>query len=369
MNPADHFSADYPEARGKFCAAARQAGAALERLSNPNLGPDGGDISTDIAWFGPTDAPSVLVLLSGTHGVEGFCGSGAQVDWMARGEAGRLPDGVAALLVHAINPYGFAWLRRVTEENVDLNRNWVDFEGPLPDNAGYLDIHDALCPRDWDEAARSRGGALLAGYAAKEGYPAFVAAATGGQYARDDGIFFGGAGETWARRTQTQILGHYLRAARDVAIIDFHTGIGPWGHGERMSPASRSTLEFKRAAEWYGAAVTSLPDGSSSSAVIRGDGLSGAIALLPHARTTPMALEFGTRPGGEVLDALRADNWLHRWGDPLGPQAKSIKATIRDAFYGDTDDWKGMVAGQSLLACRQAVAGLAAALACGSAVK
>ena len=32
---------------------------------------------------------------------------------------------------------------------------------------------------------------------------------------------------------------------------------------------------------------------------------------------------------------------------------------IRDAFYGDADDWKGMVAGQSLLAVKQALAGLA----------
>ena len=45
-------------------------------------------------------------------------------------------------------------------------------------------------------------------------------------------------------------------------------------------------------------------------------------------------------------------------GDPASPQGRSIKAAIRDSFYGDADDWKGMVAGQSLLACRQAIAGL-----------
>jgi len=60
-----------------------------------------------------------------------------------------------------------------------------------------------------------------------------------------------------------------------------------------------------------------------------------------------------------VTTALRADAWLHTHGDPTGPEAQAIKAQIRDAFYGDADDWKGMVAGQSLLACRQALAGLA----------
>jgi beta-lactamase class A len=60
-----------------------------------------------------------VVLTSATHGIEGFCGSGCQIDWLLEGGPTRLPDGVAALIVHAVNPFGFAWLRRVTEENVD----------------------------------------------------------------------------------------------------------------------------------------------------------------------------------------------------------------------------------------------------------
>jgi hypothetical protein len=44
----------------------------------------------------------------------------------------------------------------------------------------------------------------------------------------------------------------------------------------------------------------------------------------------------------------------------LSAEGQVIKAEVRDAFFGDADDWKGMVAGQSLLACRQAIRGLAA---------
>src|SRR5690348_11297230 len=102
MNSADSFSATYAEARDKFVEAAGAAGGALERIANPNRRPDGGDISTDVAWFGPRSAEKVLVMVSGTHGAEGFCGSGAQVDWLRRGEAARLPKDTAALLVHAI---------------------------------------------------------------------------------------------------------------------------------------------------------------------------------------------------------------------------------------------------------------------------
>jgi hypothetical protein len=73
-----------------------------------------------------------------------------------------------------------------------------------------------------------------------------------------------------------------------------------------------------------------------------------------------MALEFGTKPTMVVLNALRADAWLHAYGDPLSPEGQAIKAEVRDAFYGDADDWKGMIVGQSLLATRQALKGLKA---------
>jgi hypothetical protein len=63
-----------------------------------------------------------------------------------------------------------------------------------------------------------------------------------------------------------------------------------------------------------------------------------------------------------VLNALRADNWLHARSDPTGPEAAAIQAEMRAAFYVDTDMWRGMVLGQSLIATRQAVAGLSASL-------
>jgi len=85
-------------------------------------------------------------------------------------------------------------------------------------------------------------------------------------------------------------------------------------------------------------------------------------ALLPHAEVTGMALEYGTVDGAQVMEALRADNWLHLHGDPLSPQGQAIGADTRAAFYIDTDIWRGMVLGQSLIATRQALTGLARAL-------
>ena len=132
------FSPDYDSARRRFLAMCTRYGVAVRSYANPERAPDGADLATDTAWFGPADAAQVMILMSATHGVEGFCGSGAQLDWLLHGGPARLPDNTAALVVHAINPYGFAWGRRTTEEGVDLNRNGVDFAAPLPANPGYV---------------------------------------------------------------------------------------------------------------------------------------------------------------------------------------------------------------------------------------
>jgi len=150
----------------------------------------------------------------------------------------------------------------------------------------------------------------------------------------------------------------YLRGAAKVGIIDYHTGLGPWGYGEQIITEIPGSAGFARAQSWFGAAITSPSSGTSTSADISGDGLNAAPLLLPHAEVTGIALEFGTQSIMQVLLALRADAWLHAYGDPASPAAAPINRQVRDAFYGDADDWKGMVAGQSLLAARQALAGL-----------
>ena len=85
MAGAVYFSSDYTQARQRFLEAAGKAGAKLHCYRHPDKGPEGEDLTTDVAWLGPEDAGRVLVTLSGTHGVEGFCGSGAQSGWFESG--------------------------------------------------------------------------------------------------------------------------------------------------------------------------------------------------------------------------------------------------------------------------------------------
>ena len=55
-----------------------------------------------------------------------------------------LPADTAILIIHVINCWGAAWLRRNTDGNVDLCRNFPDFSGPLPDSSGYSLANEIL---------------------------------------------------------------------------------------------------------------------------------------------------------------------------------------------------------------------------------
>ena len=211
------FAATYSEARDKFLSAAKIAGAATYRYDNPKKGPAGESLSTDVARIGPEDASKVVMTISSTHGVEGYCGSGFQVDWLANVGAAGVPKDTAVLMVHAINPYGFAWTRRVTEEGNDLNRNYVDHSKPYPANEGYLEIADYLIPKDLSDAAIKACETKLGEYRKKVGDVPYFRAMSGGQYSHPDGFFFGGGGPCWSNRTLHAIVTKFLKGRSDVA--------------------------------------------------------------------------------------------------------------------------------------------------------
>ena len=358
MSAAAHFSQSYAEARGKFLAAAEAAGLDAKAHAHPLPGRDDELLAMDVAHFGPDDADSLLVLSSACHGVEGFCGSGVQAALLADAHWHRAARdaGVAVLYVHALNPHGFSWWRRVTQENVDLNRNFHDFSRPLPRNEGYDRLARHIVPATWPPAPEDE--AALAAYAAEFGERGLQTAISGGQYDHPQGLFYGGRAPTWSNTTLRQVLREHARRCARLVWIDFHTGLGPSGHGEKICACRDDDEALRRARAWWGADVTSIYDGTSASALLTGLMWNSAYEECPQAQYTGIALEYGTVPFPEVTAALRADHWLA--AHPQAPQAQheAIKRQIRDAFYVDTDEWKRQIVEQGERAALQALAGL-----------
>ncbi|MFL6665111.1 MAG: M14 family metallopeptidase [Rhizobacter sp.] len=358
MTAARHFAQSYAEAREKFLAACEAAGIDVESHVHPLRGRDGETLAMDVALDGAKDARHLLIVTSGCHGVEGFCGSGVQ-NALLHDAAWRTTAhdaGVAVLYVHALNPYGFSWWRRVTQENVDLNRNFHDFSKPLPANPDYDEIAGLLEPPTWPPSAEIQ--ARVAEVIAQRGIQAVQAATSSGQYDHPEGLFYGGRNPTWSNVTLRHVLREHGRRCRKLGWIDLHTGLGPPGHGERIFACRDDAAALARARAWWGPEVTSIYDGSSTSALLTGLMWLAAYEECPQAEYTGIALEYGTVPIMEAIDALRADQWLEKHPEAPPELQQQIKRKVRDAFYTDDDGWKQQVVAQAFDAAHRAVKGL-----------
>lgn len=352
------FSTSYAQARLAFMHAAQAASLAVQSHLHPLPGREGESLAMDVVREGPTDAQHLLIISSACHGVEGFCGSGVQVHALcdtAWRQAAR-DAGVAVLYIHALNPYGFSHLRRVTHENVDLNRNFHNFEQPLPINSAYREVHPLLLPEVWPPDATNT--AAVTRFIAERGMPAFQAAVSAGQHEFPDGLFFGGREPTWSNLTLRQVLREHGRNCQHMAWIDLHTGLGPCGVGERIFACDNQAAALARARSWWGPGITSIYDGSSTSALLTGLMWMSVKQECAQAEYTGIALEYGTQSLEQVMYALRGDHWLH-----LHPQAPSalrqqIKHELMNAFYVDTDAWREQVIEQAMQAMHQAAQGL-----------
>ncbi len=351
----DYFSSDYQEARKKFLESAQAVGASIESLENTTTGPEGERLFADVALIGQRDSNTVLVLISGTHGVEGFAGSAIQTGLMREGIASSLKQDTSILMIHAINPYGFAHLRRFDEDNVDLNRNFLDHLRPHPKNPAYDALADFIAPKTMNFFSRVVLWPRLLWYKATGRTRELQQAISGGQYSHPDGLFYGGRFETWSNKTIQSIIHRYLSSASRVIVLDFHTGLGQYGDYEIILQHPEESPIYRRAvAIWGQEKMRTTFNGASNqdngettdtpiSVELRGPMKLAFSKLLPEAEVTAVTVEQGTSSMTKVFLALREENWLHHHGDPLSTQGKKIKTTLRKAFYPDTNDWKQMV--------------------------
>jgi hypothetical protein len=344
------FAPTYREARERLQRAARHANAGVDTHEHPGPSIDEQPLYADVVRIGSHAARRVLLIVSGTHGIEGFAGSAIQTDCMQRLPASRLPNDVAIMLIHGLNPYGFAWYRRVDQDNVDVNRNVLDHAAGHAENREYDALHAALCPPDWNETTRCGGEEALIEFQARHGRNALENVLARGQHRHADGLFFGGRAPSWSNGLLRSVLAGLGRHVVRLVLLDIHTGLGPYAACQLICGIDDATPRAAEVRGWLGDAAVFLGPASGF------ERLPGAIdsaseLASPGLEFTPITVEFGTLPALEVLQALRADNWLHQ-ASPRPDLDCPIKRNMRRAFCPDDPDWQEMV----LLRGRQVVA-------------
>lgn len=351
------FPADYRASRVAFVDSCRTSGARIESFEHPLIGSAGTAVATDVASFGQPDATRVLIVVCGTHGVEGLCGAGMQLGLLHRGFCKNLDPAVRLVLVHALNPHGFLDLRRTNENNVDLNRNFLDHGRGYPDDAAYAEVHSLLVPQDWDGAARAAADAQLAHFAATRGAAALQAAVCGGQYSFSDGLFYGGRAPSWSNLLWRAVLRQFTGRAQYLAVVDLHSGLGQRGACELICGAPPGSTEYRLARRWFGEGIV-FP-GSTSTAPAAAGFMGVSLAdTVPLVDSTLVVAEIGTVDFDQILHALRADNWLHARGKRDPTLWRETKGLMERAFVGRDREWQETVVEHADRLCRRVIAGL-----------
>jgi len=226
---------------------------------------DEGELTTDIAILPGVGSGkgTVLIHISGTHGPEGYCGSAIQSAYMDELDTESYDPTTLAkptrVFVHALNPYGFKYSRRMNENNVDLNRNFLteeEFESVKQRDAnfaGYVDMDHLLNPPA--EPTNIYGINYLyrlftsAIAVLTHGTSAIKRAMVSGTYHKPTGLYYGGNDLQPSARNLLSFLDEHFSNftdyhisdaeaehdgnkfhARKVLVIDVHSGLGFSGY-------------------------------------------------------------------------------------------------------------------------------------------
>src|SRR3546814_115496 len=248
------FSQTYAEARAKFLSLASERGATVVSAVHPTeRGAEGEDLAIDIATFGDPDAEKTLFLVSGTHGQEGFVGSALQIAFLRDLD---IPAGMNVVALHALNPWGFSHRSRTDEANIDLNRNFTDYDQPLAQDELYPILFRAIFPDDWteetidwtevrDEIVRVHGAKRM------------ITVLAGGQDFEPTGLNYTGSGPSWSRRTVAELLPRIFAKSKKIAFIEWHTGLGPSGELSHLCSFAPGSAPYERVFDWMGEAARS----------------------------------------------------------------------------------------------------------------
>ena len=349
----DYFRATYEDCRAAFVEKAHRLASrykGVEVFKVPVAGTVDSDLTIDGCYI-PAQATteSLLILSSGVHGIEGFLGSAVQSMVMEDALGSARLDSTGVLFIHGMNPYGFKHLRRVTENNVDLNRNCAIDEGLYDTkNEGYGRLNGLLNPRGKADHRSLKNKNIHLAILRKVltgSMPALRQAVLQGQYDHPEGLYFGGK----APEPQIVAMGPLVRAkmapyAR-ILTIDLHTGYGENGTMHLFAGPVRDA-DIKAEMEFLFAGYrVDWADNEGFYTV------SGAFAdyigsLAPGKKYYAMPLEFGTLDSQKFFGSLKSlhimmlENQGFHYGTKDERTESRIKRDFLEMFFPSDPAWR-----------------------------
>lgn len=328
---------NYLEARALFLETATNLGCTFDHFHNESVSGIAGEaLFCDVARLGPDSASRKILLSSGVHGVETYCGSAMQILIMQNLVSHIDFDDLQIIFVHALNPYGCSNYTRNNEDNIDLNRNFVDFSQAQTSSLEQKQFKEQAYPTNWIGSDLTRVLEKVERYIAANGAEKFQTMMTQGQYLCEQDPYFGGNAASWSNKVWADICHKHCGPDVNLVHLDFHTGLGPRGACELIYTGSPEN--YQRAENAFISGKLIAPGAQdSSSPSISGPLCCGLLTTNPDALC--VALEFGTIPIEAMLGTLIEANWLHNNPDCDAETRQRIQDKTLNAFFIPETDW------------------------------
>ncbi|NQU84366.1 MAG: DUF2817 domain-containing protein, partial [Mariniphaga sp.] len=324
-----------------------------ENFSKPVPSQINQDLKIDFCYVpAQKEESKLLIVSSGTHGIEGFTGSAVQQMMMDNFlEIGML-DNIGILFIHAVNPYGFKFLQRTTENNVDINRNCDTirtlFSTP---NDGYIALNEMLNPSGKVSVGSIKNKFFMLVAIKKlmqESKASLRQAILQGQYEFPKGIYFGGKDF----EPQLSILSEVIldKAANYDTLfnIDLHTGYGARGV-LHLFPNPTENQEVKKHLEQIFEGDT-IDWGDSDDFYTMNGQFSDYIGkLLPRKFYLPMSFEYGTLNSQNTLGLVKSlhnsilENQGIQYGYKNVKDSLAVMKNYMEMFYPSSETWRSKI--------------------------
>jgi hypothetical protein len=340
FNSQNIFSPNYLEARQHFLKTAQLVGAELTAHPLSSKGAKGETLTIDIATLGAKNPQRTILLTSGLHGVEGFLGSAIQIAWLKNLKANPISfDSTAVVLVHALNPYGFSWQRRVNENNVDLNRNFIlphqKFSGSPPKIKKIPWLQKPISPKDKFFIIEL----YMIRTILDHGFAVMRDSLLHGQFDYPSGLFWGGHKFEEATRIIQDQVNEWTRLAPNIIHVDFHTSIGQYGNCQLLTFEQNDSKRRLWLESQFGPVVSSFGTGLISSDKPQGcmgEWLAHHFEL-QNKNYIYLIAEFGTHP---ILRAFKAFYQENRFHNHPGQEYELAKKELLEVACPEDPAWR-----------------------------
>jgi hypothetical protein len=355
-----YYHETYNECRNAFISSTENViadfdSAATGKIIVPGEADD--DLSIDWCYIpAQKTKKKLLIINSGLHGIEGYTGSAIQKMFIEKILKQQLPEDMGVLLLHGLNPYGFKYHRKATENNVDLNRNCVQGDQMFDiKNEGYGELTDLLMPSEPVNLnnLHNRFFYLIAIYKIiKESMPVLRQAALQGQYDFDKGIYYGGKAYVPQIDSLKPFLTGKIKGYKTVLNVDLHTGYGERGtmHLFIDKPENEAVL---KGVETIFEGTKIDWGGTTDFYTINGEYTSWANNLLPDVLCIPMTFEFGTLNTRKTFGSLKSmqimifENQGTHYGYKNKKNEVKAKHLFDEMYYPSSSVWRSKVIGDS----------------------